>query len=66
MSAQTVTVSAEPLRQVLMALIGPGHLIRELQFTRDGIVGKENPINVLIEEFNASIAPAPTTPKEPT
>lgn len=52
---KTVTVDAEALRQVLTALNGASHLIRELQATRDPLMGKGNPINKLIEEFNAAV-----------
>jgi len=48
-----VTVSADALRQVLEALVGPGYLIRELQAIR-GLPGYTNPINTLIEEYNAA------------
>lgn len=52
----TVTVAAEPLRQVLQALIGPGHLIRELQATRSlHALTKDNPIEILIEQFNDGV-----------
>jgi hypothetical protein len=51
-SADRVEVAAEPLRQVLTALTGPPHHIRELQATRK-LPGTENPINQLILEFNA-------------
>lgn len=50
-----LTVSAEPLRTILQALIGPPHHIRELQATRRlpaSMAG--NPIDVLIAEFNAA------------
>lgn len=52
---ETVTVNAQALRQVLAALIGPPHLIRELQATRsfDALPGfTANPINTLLAEFN--------------
>lgn len=53
-SEATVTVTADPLRQVLQALIGPGHLIRELQATRSlHALTNDNPIEILIEQFNA-------------
>lgn len=45
-----VEVSAAALREILQALNGPGHCIRELQFTRS-LPG--NPIDTLIAEFNA-------------
>lgn len=51
---EKVTVSTDALRQVLQALNGPGHYIRELQVTRN-LPGDSNPINTLIEEFNAAV-----------
>lgn len=51
---KTVTVNADALRQVLQALNGPSHHIAELQSTRNPIF-KDNPINILIDEFNAAI-----------
>lgn len=50
-----ITVSAESLRQVLQALNGPGHHIRELQATRGPLVGDNNPINILVNEFNQAV-----------
>lgn len=50
-----VEVSADALRQVLEALNGPSHYIRELQVTRT-LQGYENPINVLVKEYNAEAA----------
>ena len=48
-------VSAAPLRKVLGALIGAPHMIRELQATREPVaLFADNPINVLIAEFNAA------------
>lgn len=52
---KTVSVSAPALRELLEALSGPGHLIRELQMLRGPLVGKDNPINILVAEFNASV-----------
>ena len=52
---KAITVNAEALRQILAALVGPGHLIRELQFTRGPMVGKDNPINILVAEYNAAV-----------
>jgi len=43
------SVDAEALGQVLMALTGPGHLIRELQAIRNL---PDNPISTLISQFN--------------
>lgn len=52
-----ITVTKEALRQVLAALVGPGHLIRELQLTREPMaLFKDNPINVLVAEYNAAPA----------
>jgi hypothetical protein len=48
---QTVTVDANALREVLVALNGPGHYIRELKVTRGALF--DNPIDKLIAEFNA-------------
>ena len=50
------TVDAEALCQVLLALNGPGHLIRELQATRDKppiLTG--NPIDTLLTQYNAQV-----------
>lgn len=60
-----VQVSAKALHRVLGALVGPSHYIRELQATRN--LPGENPINTLIDEYNAAIekeqAKATTTVK---
>ncbi len=50
-----IEVSADALRQVLQALIGPAHYIRELQVTM-GLPGSTNPIETLLAEFNAAVA----------
>jgi hypothetical protein len=50
---KTVTVSADALRQLLQAVNGPAHYIRELQVTRN--IDESNPINVLISEYNAAV-----------
>lgn len=57
----TVSVSAEALRQVLVALTGSAYRIRELQATRNiaGLTGDENPIDTLIKEYNQAWEPAP-------
>lgn len=52
---QTVTVSAAALRDVLQALNGPAHYIRELQCTM-GLPGSKNSLEVLIADFNEQIA----------
>ena len=51
---EQVTVNAKALKEVLEALNGPGHYIRELQATRS-LPGNDNPINILIEEYNSAI-----------
>lgn len=64
----TVPVDKEALRRVLLALIGPEHHIRELQVTRSldktGLTTERNPINVLVEQYDAAEASgkAPTEP----
>ncbi|MBK3919968.1 hypothetical protein EGJ28_16300 [Stutzerimonas xanthomarina] len=58
-AAQTdkVRVSMLPLRRVLNALVSAPHEIRELQVTREpAALFADNPINVLIAEFNAALA----------
>jgi hypothetical protein len=51
---KTITVNAEALGQLLQAIVGPPHLMRELQVTRGPLVGKDNPINILVAEYNAA------------
>ena len=46
----TITVNAQALREVLQALIGPPHLIRELQATMNPIF--ENPITTLVNTYS--------------
>lgn len=59
----TVTVDGQALRQVLVALVGQPHHIRELQATRSlHKLGYPNPIDVLIEQFNAAVEPQPPQP----
>lgn len=53
-----LTVSADALRQVLQALNGPGHYIRELQVTRGPLF--DNPIDTLIAEYKAGMPKPPT------
>lgn len=45
-----ISVDADALRQLLDALSGPGHHIRELQATRNF---PPNPINTLIDQYQA-------------
>jgi len=50
---KTIAVDALALREVLQALVGPPHLIRELQALmtpREAF--PDNPINKLIDQFN--------------
>ena len=49
---ETATVDADALRRVLEALNGPSYLIRELQVTRGPLVGDDNPINLLVADYN--------------
>ena len=53
MNDQNVTVSQNALKQVLQALNGPDYLIRELQAIRP--LGRDNPIDILIDDYNKSI-----------
>lgn len=57
-TVQTVTVDAAAFRRLLVALNGPQHYIRELQATRGPLF--DNPIDLLIEQFNAQISAAET------
>ena len=50
---KTIEVNAEALRQVLHALNGPEHYIRELQYTRG--IDENNPINILMGEYSAAV-----------
>ena len=49
-----ILVDAKALQEVLQALTGPGHLIRELQVTR-GSELFENPIDKLVMDFQAYV-----------
>ncbi len=66
--SQRIEVDADALRQVLVALNGPGHLIRELMVLRDApaIVCDDDPITKLTEEFNAWVkrANAPSSEEQ--
>jgi hypothetical protein len=57
---QTVEVDAEALGEVLQALVGPGHLIRELQVIR-GLPAGDDPLTTLIDQYNEQIKPRSTT-----
>ena len=47
-----VSVDADKLRQILEAITGPGHLIRELQAIRS--IGSD-PISALVDEYNLQV-----------
>lgn len=51
-SMESLVVDSKALKQVLSALNGPAHHIRELQATRN-LPGDDNPINTLINQYNA-------------
>ena len=53
MSDETIPVNADALYQLLQALTGPAHLMRELQVTRN--IPGDNPINTLVREYNAYV-----------
>ncbi len=62
--SQNITVSRDALYQVLRALIGQPYLLGELRATRSlHKLGHPNPIETLIEQFNAC---APTAQEAPT
>lgn len=52
---ETITVNAKALRSLLNAVTGNPYEVRELQATRNPLVDPENPINVLVGEFNAAV-----------
>ena len=57
MSDKKISVSAKALRELLVAVSGPAHYIREIQATRDMPLGMsdDNPINILTEQFNEQV-----------
>ena len=55
MSKRSISVSAKALEELLRAVMGPPHHVRELQATR-GLPGFDNCIDLLQREFNAAIA----------
>jgi hypothetical protein len=61
---EKVSVSRDALRQVLQALIGPPHHIRELQVTI-GPLFQDNPITVLVNEFNEQVNKEPADADSP-
>ena len=63
----TIMVDATALREVLEALNGAPHYIRELQATRGPIFGESNPINLLCQQYNDAVdAYNAGTPSAPT
>lgn len=52
MSNTTIEVDADALHQVLVALNGPSHYVRELQVTMRGPLSTNNPICKLINQYN--------------
>lgn len=58
-----VAVDADALGQVLRALNGPGHLIRELQVLRSlPMAEAPNPIERLLDQYNAFVNSGPVDP----
>lgn len=55
-ATDTITVNRQALFEILKALEGPGHLVRELQAIRN-IQGVDSPISILINEYNAAMEP---------
>lgn len=57
----SISVPANALRELLQAVVGPGHHIRELQATRQvsKLMGEPNCIDVLVDAFNAAPAGEP-------
>jgi len=54
---ETVTVNAAALRQLLEAVMGPAHLIRELRVIQElhqKKLSPPDPITILVEEYNAA------------
>lgn len=56
-----VLVDAKALYDVLMALNGPPHLMRELQVTK-GALFPDNPITVLTNSYNEAVQNAAAEP----
>lgn len=54
-----VSVDAEALGDLLRALMGPGHLIRELMVIHSldekGLSDKPGPIKLLVDQYNAFV-----------
>jgi len=54
MSRPVVEVDALSLGEILRALHGPGHLIREIQATA-GAHFPDNPLNILTNSYNVAV-----------
>ena len=54
MSSETITVNRAALRQLMNAITGPSHYIRELQYSRgiSELTGVPNPIDTLLADLN--------------
>lgn len=63
-SRKHIVVSRGALIQVLTAINGPSHLIRELQVTRGFPLGPENPIDTLINEIDHQVTIFNSLPQE--
>ncbi len=61
---KTIAVSADALHRVLLALLGPGHLIRELQATCNisDLMEGGNPIITLAREYDAALEASKQAP----
>lgn len=51
---EQILVNKKALRQVLLALVGPPHLIRELQVLNVPLF-PDNPIEILVDDYNKAI-----------
>ncbi len=53
---ETIIVNKEALKEILIALVGEPHLIRELQATRGlSVLGMDNPIDTLVHNWNDNL-----------
>lgn len=50
-----LSIGEPALRELLNAIQGPSHLIREIEVTRKFDMGNTNPLNVVCEDFNDSM-----------
>lgn len=61
MANDRIEVDAVALRQVLQALCGNSYEIRELQVLRGSPIFGDNPIDILLTEFNTWVESNKTT-----